>query len=92
MTKDELVEKVRNVIAQIEMDREGYPLSRTQEEIYDDADEMACAALAIAMPAAFEMAAEVAEAEALSWVQIPQRSSAARQVGRVIRAEGEKWK
>ena len=81
MTKDELVEVVADVLRG--------PLS---DFSYASRLSVARAALAIAMPAAFEMAAEVAEAEALSWVQIPQRSSAARQVGRVIRAEGEKWK
>lgn len=41
-----VVERVTEVIAQIEMDREGYPLSRTQDEIYEDAHEMAIAAIA----------------------------------------------
>lgn len=45
MESDKLIEAMAHRIAQIEADREGYPLSRTMEEIYEDAWEMATAAL-----------------------------------------------
>lgn len=39
-----------SAVAKIEMDREGYPLSRTQEEIYADAAEMVDAVLSLSQP------------------------------------------
>lgn len=41
---DEVIRAMADEIAQIEADREGYPLSRTWDEIYEDAWEMATAA------------------------------------------------
>lgn len=52
MTTNEtaLREAAIKAVAQIEMDREGYPLSRTQQEIYDDAAEMVDAVFALQSP------------------------------------------
>lgn len=95
MTKDELVEKVARAIAICEVcEGEGH--------IADGLDEAACsmpcppcfgtgydarAALAVAMPAAFEMAAE--------WLEnIGEEShrSFCAECAEGLRAEGEKWK
>ena len=45
-----LREAAITAVAKIEMDREGYPLSRTQQEIYDDAAEMVDAVFALSTP------------------------------------------
>lgn len=62
MTKDELVEKLREAVKDVEV--AGANVVLDAQLAAEEIDEIIRAALAIAMPAAFEMAAEVAEKRA----------------------------
>lgn len=94
MTKDELVEKLREAVKDVEV--AGANVVLDAQLAAEEIDEIIRAALAIAMPAAFEMAAEVA-----SWAHMvpPDGGSpseaeclVAKNAAAAIRELKEKWK
>mgnify|MGYP000231627081 FL=1 len=108
MTKDELVEKVARIIApsrwrvfdaelaRVKRKYSGQNVAYDPKQFKDRASmELARAALAIAMPAAFEMAAEVAEKVIID-ARTGEIDNDLRSVSYTLvqemRAEEEKWK
>ena len=83
MTKDELVEQMRDALIH-------YTPIMPPEMRVSSADSAARAALAIAMPAAFEMAAEVVGAQT-DYTTITPFVHRERALAAII-AEGEKWR